>query len=179
MKLIDQVKEYITKVVGDLEPDDDIMPVLFLRHGDEVTVAGIDPSFMNTIEDKDKLALAYIPIMVMQTKAEEFAFVTAAWTVKLPPERKDEMDIAPSEHPDRVEIIMINTGDSEHQGLHSVVVDRHESSAPTLQEWVAMDTDGEVTGRMFDSIRDAMMFNRYHNQELFTEIMLRAQSVME
>lgn len=173
-KLIDTVKAHVRVTMPTLNGKEDPIPMLYLRRGHVVQIAAILPSFYGSQSSKNALGFVILPKLAMDFKAEEFAFMTPAWIINRPIDTIDkEHPPLPSAQADRKEIIIVTTGDGEHQTVYMGDIHRG-AQHPFVDKWELSPLDADVTGRMFESLRDAMLYNHSPNDELLRRIAERA-----
>lgn len=137
------------------DPDDDVMPVMLWLgpYG-----MGIMPMLdMSDQEAKDRLVGKMVTALAVG-RATEVVTITTSWMVSVettPELRKGILDVMPSEHPDRVENVVITHVDEESDGMTSAVITRFSDKPPTLGDWTCMDFGREPV-RMGGRFGDAM-----------------------
>jgi hypothetical protein len=147
-----------------LGPEDDWQPVLIGLTETEATVVGfpIMPNLKDTL------------VEVLATIAKQFGFkamavVTTVWYVKVAVDassltdeerealEREHMNTPPSEHPNRVEAVLIQALDAEVMRFRVAEIERHPDAPPTLGEWKPLGEDNdEYGGRFPDALRDVL-----------------------
>ncbi len=125
-------RNIISKMVADLEPDGDIMPMLIC---DDVLVA--IPELGGPM--KDQLATVVIPAFIKQLHTRYGALVMTAWTTSVPQDAGEAtkaaaLFIPPSKSPDRREAIIISFFSRKTEVIDIGYLTRRDGSAPTI-EW--------------------------------------------
>jgi hypothetical protein len=102
MSTLTNAQRHIESLVAELEDDDDFMPFLICRRGDEEAYIGLAAMAQETKDDIGDVMFAAVAV----TRAEEAVFAAISWTVH---QGKDEepTDIPPSQHPQRQEAVVI------------------------------------------------------------------------
>jgi hypothetical protein len=127
-------------------PAEDIIPVL-LTHGKRGL--GITALTMPDDAAKEKVAQLMIASIAF-AEATECVFICTAWMG--PP---NEMDVPPSQHPDRMErVILVHQQSTDKCNLYAAPVIRHDNRPPDLGQWEEMG--GAMGGRFGDAIEYGM-----------------------
>lgn len=141
-------------------PDDDWMPVMFLRKrkeddSTELIVAAFDPAFVSNATSKDDMARA-MGMLVQQARADACAILLSAWMVQIDKEEADENGIPrPSEHPERVESLILQVIDAGHYEAYNATILRDGEQPPALTDWERLDdgTGKNMSGRFVDTLQ--------------------------
>jgi len=165
-EFMDTVRDGVEQVGGQLGPEDDWLPMAFLEREDpestdgvaELTMVGIDPEYMDEEERKEFLGSVVLPSIVEKMKARKYAFLSTAWMAKVGREEDGSVDtsIPPSEHPDRMEVVIITACDREIAEFCYAEIIRTPDHPPMLTPWETMARGIEVEGRFIDSVREVM-----------------------
>jgi hypothetical protein len=157
---VELAKAGVEGLAPDLDPDEDWEPVMVGITEEKADVMGFPllPGLKDVLVD----VLAKIA-KVQHYKA--MAIVTTAWmidTASLDPDEAAALreaheageHVSASEHPKRVEIVMIQAIDPEVMRFESARVYRHEDAPPTLGPWQPFGGD-EIAGR-FAALRTVL-----------------------
>ncbi len=137
-------------VLGDDKPDS------------KYAVAYIGCKFTTTLSKN--MAVKVISGMLDDFNAQYYSFISEAWCVKAKGENVPikELDITPSEHPDREEILMINTS-----GIDNTTI----MTTKPIRERVLIHSEGK---RVQSNGEDTKEQGRFSN--LFKEIRVEAKA---
>jgi hypothetical protein len=167
-KLLDTAKAHVVDALADLEgPDDDIMPH-FLWLGPYGM--GLMPLYMMTDDDsKDQIASAMTASLVVG-RATEAVFVSTSWAVVVDRDSIDDLELQrlkhgevkqrPSEHPDRVEIVMLMHSTGEGTAMIHANVTRYPDKPPTLGDWEGGELAERASGRFGKAVSLGLRFVR-------------------
>jgi hypothetical protein len=146
------------------DPEEDIMPVLLFTgpYG-----MGVMP-LLDMEDDAAKDALAEMMTTTLAcSRADQALMITCSWMVHATKPKGDKslLDVMPSEHPDRVEVItaMYMTAGEKTESITSAVIIRHPDKPPELGPWDTTiagkgdDDSFKIGGRFGDAIH--MGFN--------------------
>ena len=167
------IKKYIRRITEGFKPDEDIIACIFIKKDNEVTINALSGGFFEDVEAKNKLAYAVLPTIILAQNCDQIAFFKAVWMVQM---KKGEYDtsVVPSEHPDRVEGIMLDIGDVESMKSYFAKIARRPILPPILGEFELLP--GTPEGRMYDPLIDALNFNRNPTRDLGAKIIINALS---
>lgn len=134
------------------EPDDDWAPVLILQlKAGKGAVVGIDGNFLASQQSKDLLAHEVIPQAIREFEAIGAAFVSSSWMVA-----SDDRKVAPSEHPDREEVVMVTAMTAGEHAFLMARISRHADRPPELGEFERLPASTDFEGRFVGPIRRAL-----------------------
>jgi hypothetical protein len=156
----DLVQRGAADIAHRLEPDEDWQPVLVgLAEGGPVILA-----FPIIEGAKDQL----VEVLAVIAQAHEFkamAILTPVWSVGVHMEDSTEeerqdviehgLEVPPSQHPDRVEAVMLQTLDAEVMRFYHALITRRPGQHPLLGEWTTFGDQDHVDGR-WARLRDAL-----------------------
>ena len=167
MTLIDQAREHVEALVADLEDEDDFMP--FLTYNG---IAQGEPSSgyvglqMPENEQRNDIADVMMAILAIY-RATEAVFASVTWAVKTA--TADELDVMPSEHPDRVEQVFMIHVTPDGDAIHSARVTRVQGRVQ-LGDWEAIEGLQRVGGRFADAIHNGITMGAQLPPEMITFI---------
>jgi hypothetical protein len=144
--------------------DADYLPVALMRTKNDDFVA-MDLS--DLLDDKDALTDLILPTIIGSAGVVEITLVLSSWVVKA--DLKDgetradvikRMQILPpSEHPDRVEALVVLGFSRDEEICQIAEINRSSEGPPTLGEFEVISEDdprGAMTGRFADPLRKAI-----------------------
>lgn len=146
MSMIDDAQSYVRSYVADLEGDDDIAPFMILRNEEETLFTGFDMPE----EHKDDVADMMAAVTAVW-RAQEAIFGSAAWVV----ESDTPIDCAPSEHPDRKEMVFLVHTNGITDALHCSMLTR-QNNGVTMSDWKEHHGDIPIGGRFGVALRLGM-----------------------
>jgi hypothetical protein len=127
MSLIDDAKSHIESAVTGLRGEDDFMPFLLTRRVDEINYVGIAGM---ADEYKDDIAAMMFAVIVVD-RAQEAVFGCASWFVVAPRNPDGSLppgfDVAPSQHPDRIEVAHLIHVTPDGDALHVAKLHRRNN----------------------------------------------------
>ena len=147
----DQFVLFLKKSVEDialkLKPNEDWAPVFFLLN-DKNELYQVMASFEDD-QEKDMYGKLLIPSLILKYNAFIYGFVSTAWMVK---EKSDfpRSNILPVDHPDRVEILMIEARSFDKNKSMMANIIRQRNKHPILESW--KEFDGATQGRFVDTV---------------------------
>lgn len=156
-EFVDVVRESINDMGPNLDPEDDWLPMAFLEDEDDALVmVCVDPQFMNEEDGKEILGTVVLPGIVEKVKARKYAFLSTAWMAKIERDSDGEFDesIRLSEHPDRMEVVIIACCDREISQFHFAEIIRTPDHSPMLGPWEASSEQFE--SRFIDNVKEVM-----------------------
>lgn len=127
------------------QPDEDILPVLLTRGKRGLGITGL---VMPDDEAKENVAQLMIASLAF-AEATECVFICTAWMG--PPNVED---IPPSQHPERMERVILVHQTADNCDLYAAPVIRHDNRPPDLGQWEEMG--GAMGGRFGDAIEYGM-----------------------
>jgi hypothetical protein len=159
-----------------LETGASLQPQLFVitpRLRNDQPIVGIVPLYYGDADEKEFVMRVYIPSVLTYHSAIGAATITEAWMVSLEKEQitsnwREKINAMqrPSQHPDRIEIVMLQVFDNVGNILEAVArIERAENQPPKLDEWtrrvvIAGNSKNESTGQSVDPIRDTLKLIR-------------------
>jgi hypothetical protein len=173
--LLKHAQKITAKNVAELEgPEDDIMPTFLWLGPHGMGLMPLVP--MTDWRQKDRLAAGMMAALCV-SQATEAVFVSTSWMVKSdrPPDMtagKTDADsllggLMPSEHPDRVEVIVaIYQGKGDRSYFASAEVIRYPDKPPDLREWDTKMSDAKVGGRFAEAIMNGLSMVESMPQEM-------------
>ena len=146
-------EEFEAKILFGVEEnfrrDHEIIPVLVGTLDGEDSI-GVIPlgQLMGDVEGKELVGAL---IANFRAKVELLAFVSEVWMVQAKTtDAKEAMKVAPSQHPDRVEKVMVNFYYGPKVKVWLAEIIRPELENPRLGNWESLD-ELKVTGRMMQT----------------------------
>lgn len=159
-ELIEVAKASSEGYAETLEPDGDWAPMLFIDTASGMTIALIDPQFL---DDKDRLWGVLIPNLIGEiakgVAPEAVVLLASSWMVEYDPddpELGDAFDAAPSEHPRRTEcLVLVGVSSQAEAGAMATIV--RGGPHPVL-EWSPEAEAADVTfaGEAMAGMRQAV-----------------------
>lgn len=155
---IEQVVQYIkdttAKIAADFtDPDDDWQGVMFFIGGDNDAML---PLMFENEREKDFVSTVAIPELIREHKPWIVAQLQSAWTLSLPREQAGRDDIPlPSQHPDRVEALIMIVCTVEQVQMWTAKINRYETRPPTLAAWELFQATGSE-GRFITPIVETL-----------------------
>jgi hypothetical protein len=140
------VDYYVDTMKENLLKDGELTTVAIFRSETQQHVIDCR-GLMDSNESKDLLA-ALLRKLAVDMEAIAFAFSAEAWTVKYDP--KETVKIQPSDHPDRVECVMISAqykGDKPVMRVAEIVRDQQGKIRHLLERDLDYDGDMGIEGR--------------------------------
>jgi hypothetical protein len=137
-------------------PDEDWRAMAFLDHGDETRFYECAEA-MVSVGAKNTLA-QFLRREVAENHSTAFVMLNSVWMVKPPqgmPLEEATAGPRPSEHPDRIEALIVVGYTREEVYAYEALITRHEDEPPTLGPWTEWK-DADVAGRFVDDIREAL-----------------------
>ena len=145
-------EEFEAKILFGVEEnfrrDHEIIPILAVVAEDgTVGFFPLSP-MMKSVEGKELVGAL---IANFRAKVELLAFVSEVWMVQAKTtDAKEAMKVAPSQHPDRVEKVMVNFYYGPKVKVWLAEIIRPELENPRLGNWESLD-ELKVTGRMMQT----------------------------
>lgn len=99
-ELLDHARDHIERMVATLSGDDDFMPFMVLNGAKDHLYVGLPMPD----EGRDTIADVMVAILTVY-RATEAVFASMAWSVMA--HKREEIKVAPSQHPDRQEIAFL------------------------------------------------------------------------
>jgi len=149
MSTLTNAQKHIEDLVGDLKGEDDFMPFLITNHdGAEGYwgLAAMAPEVKDDIADLIAAAMAV-------TRAQEAVFAAVSWVVTQDPDGPP-IDVMPSEHPDRKEMVFLVHATRDGDAMHTAQLHRIDRKVE-LGAWEKMD-GAKMAGRFADAMRAGM-----------------------
>src|SRR5262245_25376818 len=143
-----------------LAPEDDWMPVAFLVNEDQKIDIVSTPGYANDAE-KDAYVAA-IGIAAIAHNATCIGMVATTWMVKFDKGDRPQSGVVvprPSNHPDRVEAVIVVTTSTDVSTIATADISRHAGRPPSLGPWEIMDDRASGTrleGDMLAPLRAAL-----------------------
>src|SRR5881396_2848760 len=107
-------------------PDDDWPPSMLIElpgdGGLRPSLVGIPPRYFDSADGKDFLTTVVLPTVIRGFSVRKLALILSSWVVKaeVTPEMREALgreqsplDVAPSQHADRIEALLVNVYDAE------------------------------------------------------------------
>jgi hypothetical protein len=141
------------------EPDGDLPATLFLFTEEGIRIEALPP-FTN-FGEKSHIAGFVIPSLVRASGARVVGFASACWYAPMMSDKPLEEQPAPSEHPDRREIISLYLTNVDKAVLLHTEIRRRPDKRPLLTPWTRLchDDSSAFEGRFVSSINDALEKN--------------------
>ena len=153
--LVDHARQHIASLVADLEGDNDFMPFMTLRDREgRVIYAGL--MMPDGADEKDGISDVMMGLCMVH-RAVDVAFVSTSWMVTRRVyengQPKDWDGTPPSQHPDRVEVVVLVHITPDGDQFYNAPVTRQNNKV-SIGEW---DAGGVTGGRFANAIKTGMM----------------------
>lgn len=153
MSLMDLAKDLVRDQVAKLKPDADIMPML-LTMGKRGQAIMVIPGLPDEAA-KDKAADMIAANLAVAT-ADEAVFISAAWMVKSDDAPDGQIDVMPSQHPQKREVVFLAYSTREDGCFAQSELMRTLNVEPLLTPWEEGPAGTVMAGRFGDAIRHGM-----------------------
>ena len=131
--------------------DDWPMTIVTDHPGEDPLAFDLPGQISNSTPAKRMLART-MGAAALETRPTKLALISSAWMSDASVDER--MDIAPSEHPDRFEAVILVVADAEIAEGHTARIRRRRYGPPLLGPWEEAGRD--VMGPLFEPWRDAL-----------------------
>jgi len=139
-------------------PDDDWGAICVLECERERVFV---PLFFDNDDEKETIATRLIPMAMLRLKPWMVGTVISAWTVHTTD--LDEIDVRPSEHPRRIEVVTLSAITLDQEQFWMARIRRFPDKPPELGKWRLQQ--GERSGLFVDPIVETFKFMEEHSDE--------------
>jgi len=147
------------------QPDDDWQGVFVFTGEDEINY--YLPATFGDDNEKTLFAHVLIPTIIRKQKPSIVCSVLSAWTIKIsapegfdpdhPPETYADLhEPRPSEHPDRMELLILTAITAERVQMWTAKIVRNTKQPPTLDPWKLWPDDSGSSGQFIEPIQQTL-----------------------
>lgn len=159
--LVATVKRALNEKLRNNTPD--AVPEVILATSGRRGISGIRLDITDDPDGKLRAA-AYIIAFIVATGADEVSFTAAGWSAP-PPTTVEMLDVDPSEHPERTEVLFISRTSREGSEIHTAPIIRRSGQPPVIGLWERKDCELGLFGFYGDHIEEGFVMARALEEE--------------
>lgn len=130
--------------------DDDIIPTLVLKRPGDLKIINFE-----VIDDAHGSLADYIMALTACSQATEVALIATAWMVDNPSEEDMQSGMRPSQHPDRVETMVLAYSAGDGCQVWTARLTRHENRPPDMGLWEPSHAGGMFASALTNGLKMA------------------------
>lgn len=131
-------------------PDEDIIPALVLKRPGDLKILSFE-----VIDDAHGSLADYIMALTACSQATEVALIVTAWMIDNPSTEDMNSGIRPSQHPDRVETVVLAYSAGDGCQVWTARLTRHENRPPDMGLWESCPAGGMFATALSNGLKMA------------------------